>query len=568
MLAAAPSLAQVIPPVSSPPIDPAASQQAQRMAPPEGAWLEGPVDAESYRVGPGDQFTIAVGGNLSHEYRLVVSADGFLLIPEVGRFAVAGLTLAAVDDLVRPALHRLYRNVPAELALTQPRQFYVHVSGAVMKPGRHLVGPVPRAEEAVRAAMEGENPLVVLRRLERYNATSDDRRMLPALRNIRIMHADGGSTPVDLRRYYTTGDRGDNPYLRDGDVVVVPPFEQHQGAVFVEGPVFAPGIYDFRPGDTVASLLEIAAGDDSLPDLGSVRLVRADGSSTSIRLNPDGADVALRAGDRLVVHPVAPTVGTVQVEGRVMYPGAYPVQVGQTTVEQVIEMAGGLRSDALAGAAFLERAGAVRPGAGRTVSFIGDPFAGQERSDSQAEIEQRLQEEAFRSLRLADLDFASRQYLLGELRRTPRVPLDLTGSGASRDGHLTMRDGDRLVIPEDLGGIYVFGQVARSGFVFYREGQAADAYVEQAGGRTSAATTVYVRRAGSEVVLTAAQAGPIQPGDAIFVDRRPTSDTIAEEQIRMQERMLRAQHRQQWIQAGAAILATATALVTAFIFTR
>jgi nicotinate phosphoribosyltransferase len=40
----------------------------------------------------------------------------------------------------------------------------------------------------------------------------------------------------------------------------------------------------------------------------------------SITLNPDGANTPLRAGDRLVVHPASPDMGTVVIEGRVVFP--------------------------------------------------------------------------------------------------------------------------------------------------------------------------------------------------------------------------------------------------------
>ena len=89
--------------------------------------LEGPLDADAYRVGPGDVFTVTVGGSLPRQTEAVVSADGTLAVPEAGSFAVAGRTLREVQRTVGGALGRRYQNVPTDVTLASPRVFYVHV---------------------------------------------------------------------------------------------------------------------------------------------------------------------------------------------------------------------------------------------------------------------------------------------------------------------------------------------------------------------------------------------------------------------------------------------------------
>ncbi|MEL6611645.1 MAG: polysaccharide biosynthesis/export family protein, partial [Bacteroidota bacterium] len=116
--------------------------------------LEGAVDPDAYIVGPGDVFTVTAGGGIPIVQSATVSADGLLVFPDLGAFEVEGATLASVQDDVQVVLRRAYRNVPTNVTLSTPRQFFVHVSGAVPEPGRWLVGPIARVEDALKAALD------------------------------------------------------------------------------------------------------------------------------------------------------------------------------------------------------------------------------------------------------------------------------------------------------------------------------------------------------------------------------------------------------------------------------
>ena len=121
----------------------------------------------------------------------MVTADGVLLLPEIGSFRIAGLTLAEARARIETALRQTYRNVPTEVALAQPRQFYVHVSGEVERPGRHVMGhhggrlggeaaPDRDAEDVARADEVGRR---IQRALQRDAARGEDpvHRLLPCL---------------------------------------------------------------------------------------------------------------------------------------------------------------------------------------------------------------------------------------------------------------------------------------------------------------------------------------------------------------------------------------------------
>ncbi|HYE57356.1 MAG TPA: polysaccharide biosynthesis/export family protein, partial [Rhodothermales bacterium] len=146
--------------------------------------LEGPVDARTYRVGPGDVFSVTVGGPVPVQALAPVTADGQVLLPTAGAVPVAGLTLEAARERIMSAL-RPYFRTGIDAALATPRTFYVHVSGAVPMPGRLPVGPVARLEDALALSFPATPSAAdTLRTLPRLGTA-------PALRSVRVTHLDG-----------------------------------------------------------------------------------------------------------------------------------------------------------------------------------------------------------------------------------------------------------------------------------------------------------------------------------------------------------------------------------------
>ncbi len=503
--------------------------------------LEGPIDPATYVVGPGDLFAISIGGSIARQETVAVSADGVLVVPGVGTVPAAGRPLAAVSADVQRSLQRVFANVQSNVTLAVPRQFYVHVSGAVPTPGRHLVSAVGRVEDALALATEGAidaggRPLTV-RDLGRYDEPSrgsTDRR--PSLRNVRVVSRDGKETRVDLVRYFATGDVTFNPVLQDGDAVTLPLFDTTRDGVFVDGAIDRPGIYDWRPGDTAFDLLVATSGTDVGTRIASVRRTRRQPGGVEAVEVPIGEagrlDVLPRDG--LYAVPAAPEAAQAAAVGDGLgYPGTYPIEAGRTTLAALVEMAGGLTNDALVRAAYLERRAPAEPDAADTSG----PF-----ETSRPPTTRSLDTTSVGLGDLSGLSLVGRRYYAQETLQTPRVVLDVA---AALRGSLDvfLEDGDRLVVPRDLGAIRVFGQVAASGYVPYREGQTAADYVASAGGVGPAATEVYVVEAGTGRFVEG-PATPVLPGDAVFVARTPSSDAPSFESLVFQQRQLELQQRQ------------------------
>lgn len=518
--------------------------------------LEGAVDPERYLVGPGDLFDVAISGPSPLVTSVPVSADGRLLLPDAGSVRVAGLTLAEARQRILQQLSIQFRNVATEVTLAQPRQFYVHLSGAVPVPGRYLATPVARVSTVLELAYADTSQIAV---------TNPNYR--PSLRDVRLRHRDGAETSLDLLRYFATGDTEHNPYLQDGDVISVPVYDPDRDVVYVDGAVAYPGLYPHRPGERLDDLLALAGLSSGASTTGEVRLTRAGSGTQLLELaavqQAPGVAPALQPRDHVFVVPDPTLRGSAAVEGWVRYPGTYPIVPGETTLRELVEMAGGLRDGALLRGVHLERAALPKP----------KPRLGEEGPrfgirNSQLTLERPDTLAILQRLRLADLDFLSRSYVVQELRLQNRVSVDMQAALSGAAEPVVLQHGDRLVVPRDEKTVFVFGQVNRPGFVPFVEGRSSSDYIDAAGGRGTFAAEAYVIEAGTGRYLPADRA-EVRSGDMIFLDRGvDIADSAELQRLVIQENSARSNARIQTAQVALQLLGTAATLITTYIFVR
>ncbi len=530
-----------------------------------GLALEGAVDADAYIVGPGDTFTVVIGGPVPRQVAAIVSADGRLIVPEAGSFAAAGRSLARVRGDVQAALRSRYQNVTTDVALSAPREFYVHVAGRVPQPGRHLVPAVARVEDAIVEASGTD-----IYQLAQYTTAVDrTETRWPALRNVSVEHRGGASQTVDLMRYFATGDLDANPYLQDGDAVYIPSFDPLVEGVVVTGAVDRPGTYDARPGDTAADLLTVAGQDPAR--IARVRRVRARSTAPGVTgavesvsdvTYAEARTLDVRPRDQIYAVPEAPDADRVEVLGAVRFPGLYPVTSGETTVEALVEMAGGLREDALLRGLRLER----RPRATATTAASdagtdatpGSAVTTTPGASPDVTVESDLLGGLF-----------GRQFYARQTQRAARVSLDPARAVAGTQD-VRLRGGDVLTVPFDNGLVRVYGRVLRGGYIPFVPGATAAQYIAQAGGLGTSAAAVYVVDAATEQLVAGGET-VVQPGDAVFVNSLPAPETAEFAQLALQERQDaredardRRQSRFQFFTAVLGVVGTAVSAVLAY----
>jgi protein involved in polysaccharide export with SLBB domain len=448
--------------------------------------IQGRIDPDTYRVGPGDEFAFRHSDLL--DARIVrVSPEGAIFLPDAGAISVAGLSLRDAEAKVRQILQPYVRGKGLVFLLHAPRRFRLAVLGEVGKPGIVTLQAPARASEAIDAA-GGIAYAGVLRGIE-------IRRGSDTLR-------------VDLVRYSRVGDLDANPLVFETDILYVPAFGRR---VEVRGAVAHPGRYDFERGDRLSTLVALAGGPLQEAGLADAVLERfADSLRTApvpISLaaaldRPGGPeDVRLEDGDRLYLPGRANWRhgASVEVMGEVARPGSYAIQDGVDHLSEVIARAGGLTDFAEASAARIER-----------------PFRSAPRDSVIAALGREKQE------LLNDRD---REWVLVRYGAREGLSADL-GSLLVRGDHaadVTLLDGDRIVVPRRGLGIAVQGEVMRPGYVTYHEGWRAADYLKAAGGPTRRAHVGHARvtLASTGQQMDAGEAGMLRSGDVVWVPARP-----------------------------------------------
>ena len=447
--------------------------------------LSGPIDPATYRLGPGDQLYVRWTGRLSRSDRVDVGPAGDVFLTEIGTLDVADMTLAAARLAILERLQRVTRDVRVEVQLARPRRFHVYRSGSVAE-----AGPVE--------ALGGSRLSDILR----------PEGLLPGAshRNVRVLRRDGTQELADLERVFRLGDHSRDPWLRDGDEIVVPWAIER---VRVAGAVPEPGLIEHRFDDSLGTVLRLAGGmrAETAPEAAQwIHWTSAAAPETltfDLRDALEGRfDRALAHGDAVFVRarPGYRETGEVLVEGDVARPGGYPVSSSGTHLSEILAAAGGLLPSADSTGILLRRH-ATGP------------------APDEAELERRSQA-VQRELTLSEFEVKRAQWA----SRNEIVRVDWSRDARSpRTADALLRDGDVVTIPRLVRSLRVEGQVTRPGLVMYAPGLSVSDYIRQAGGTTALAWHGHaqVTRSGSSHTVLARSAGEPHPGDFIWVPMRP-----------------------------------------------
>ena len=490
-----------------------------------GFMMEAAIDPDTYLLGPMDAITITIRGAVPVIMRgVVVNPLGEVVLPTVGNVSVRDLSITEAREKIESVITRYYKFDQVTITLDVPRPVAVHVTGESPRPGMQYVPATTRVDKVVLGNIlttvsrpvpgAGEDqldaaPMVTsiepstpfsLSSLEREFEMGDSRLQHYSLRNVVIKHRDGSSTSADIIGYYYSGDLDLNPVLQSGDVIILESRNQSSPRISLSGMVRRPIETEFRSGDTIAQLLKMAGGFNEYATTESVRVFTDDNVEMvnssefgSYVLNPDSRVVVNRATKARQNH-------SAWVSGEVLNPGIYPIVDGETSVQELIEMAGGLTENSLANAAFIDREGlwknlmTEQPDYDWTIGLINRT------SDVYTESVNTLYLERAGSLSL--------------------IPIDLNNT--SKASEIKLTDNDRLIIPKDRNSVAVIGQANNTGYYPYANGRSADEYIRMAGGTTATADTdrIFVIKAGSMTWYKHYET-TIESGDMVYIDRVP-----------------------------------------------
>jgi protein involved in polysaccharide export with SLBB domain len=454
--------------------------------------LERALSDSTYIVGPGDGFIIGILGERYISYSVEVTPEGKIVLPTVGEIYINDMTLAVVREQVTSRLSRAFRNVVISTSLFRLRTFKVSIVGEVRTAGVVYATPVDYVSEAI-ARVGGLLPSA-------------------SMRTITIQRGDSVIKKVDLFRYFKLGDVRGNPYLKGGDIIIVPKLTQR---VSLFGEVASPGQFEFVPGDRLFDLIQMGQGLLTSSFLDSVELTRflPDHVTTKreyldIHSYPSQSDanIVLQQDDHVFIRQIPKWHFSrlVNVQGEVKYPGFYSIE-RTTTLSQLIERVGGFTDEAS-----LEEAAVVRAVGADTLD---------------------REFERLRGIPPADMKEDEYQYFLAKSREKPgAVVVDfkkLFLQGDKREDVL-LREGDQVTVPRFKNYVRVIGRVNSPGNVTYISGWRYEQYITRAGGYGWRADDGDVRiikaRTGQWFDADNDKEYVLEPGDVIWVPERERID--------------------------------------------
>ncbi len=462
------------------------------------AKLDKRIDPDVYVVGPGDELSLFIWGTVNESYRSSVGYEGNIVIPKVGVLQLGGKTMSEVRTHVKDTLRSVYRDAEVSVLLSNIREFKVYVLGQVKSPGAYEVNAATRISDVIARA-------------------GGTRGMRSMRRNIEIKGRDSVAPEVDLPLFYHSNIRKKNPYLREGDRIFVHPAMHY---LSITGAVNYPGTYDFLPGDSLGTLLDVAGGLARGADstrLSVTRFVTPEGDSTStIGCSlPGDRDMILKKDDRVHVYsiPEYRIARKVVVTGEVMYPGVYPIKKDRTTLQEIVEMAGGFTDEA-----FLEGASVDRQ--------IFNDFSTQDVNKLLEVLRVTQVDPTY--VNPSDLSYIKSKIMESEGNLSVDISSMFNGGGKIRE--IIMRDQDSIHVPRMSLNVKVTGAVVNPGLVRYKKGASHLYYIERAGGflRDARRRSVQVGkvRTGKGVWLDPGKVDKISPGDVVFVPERIQRDQV------------------------------------------
>ncbi len=438
-----------------------------------------------------------------------------LAVYNVEEFDTANFPIADADSVAVDSILQRYTGT-------------IELKGAVFRPGLYQVGGSINSLRTLIRHAEGL-------REEAFTARTVIHRMKPD-RTLEVIAADldgilAGRTP-------------DIP-LRENDVVFVPTKAEmmQQQTITIHGEIHFPGIYRYAENETLEDLVLQAGGLRETASTVKVDVARRIVDPRATRTDTliartysfalkDGFVVdgtpgfTLMPFDEVYVRrsPGYSEQQNITVAGQVTFEGTYTLSTKTERLSDAIRKAGGITPTAYTKGARLERT--ITP-------------------DERLRMETllrlaRTQSSRRDSVDLAAIDLGNTYYVGIELDKALRQP----GS----DADITLRQGDRIIVPQYNATVKISGNVMYPNTVAYRKGKSAAWYIDQAGGfgnRAKRSRTYIIYMNGT--VARVGHNANIQPGCEIVVPTKPEANRTS---------------LTQWLGIGTSAASLATMLAT------
>jgi len=424
----------------------------------------------------------------------------------ISEFDMSSFTLMNGDSVTVDSIPKRYENT-------------VQIKGAVFHPGMYDWGT---SNTTVRSLIESAGGL----KEDAFTTHAVLHRMKPdRIRKVLSVDVEGimAGTVPDLP-------------LENEDILFIPYRTEtlNQRTITIHGEVQIPGVYEYAEDETIEDFILQAGGLTDAASTACVNVSRRISDPKATEATNEIAKIfTFTIKDGLVVDgdrtftlepfdevyvrrsPAYQPQKNVLIEGEVLFPGQYAMSTKNQRISELVKASGGVTDQAYVRGARIER-----------VMTEDEKFRNRQVLDmikqkgTKSGLDMVLQDEES-----ADYDINEGRDTVDNdtVRYSVGIELDKALANPGSDYDVTLREGDRLIIPEYNGTVKINGNVMYPNTVAYSDGKKYKWYVNQAGGfgsRAKKSRTFVVYQNGT--VLKAKKA-KIEPGCEIIVPSKTTT---------------------------------------------
>lgn len=293
----------------------------------------------NYVIGTNDELLVDISGLYDVSYKIKVSPEGRIRIPNAGLIKVGGLSIDNATRSIKNELSKYYSGINTgetrvNVSLGNIRSIKVSIAGEALYPGTYTL---PSLATVINALYACGGP-----------------GKIGSMRNIRVVRNEKNVAEIDFYQFLMTGKLTNNIGLQDNDVIIIEP---NKNKVIVDGAINRRGIYEVKQGESLYDLLNYAGGFRVDANRSTISVYRYTGAQRTVVDIPEAyaATSLVKGGDSIYIAKVENIFDNrVELTGAVYRPGGYAL-TPDLTVKKLIEKAGGVLDEAFINMATIKR---------------------------------------------------------------------------------------------------------------------------------------------------------------------------------------------------------------------
>jgi len=279
-----------------------------------------------YMLGIYDELIVDISGLYEATYKLKVSTEGCIRIPNIGQVKVAGRTIEDASRSIKNEISKVYQGISSgetrvNISLGNIRSIRVTIVGDAVRPGTYTLPALATALNAIYAC-GGPN-------------------QTGSMRDIKVIRGGKTIANPDIYGILVDGVKPNDVSLRDDDIIR---FEAYKSRIQLTGATKRIGKFELKQGENLQTLIEFAGGFSESANKNDIRVIRyTEKGRTTLQIAADYlSGFYPNSGDSIYVPFLYENQNgyIVSISGAVRVPGTYNLSDNITLKDLILKARG------------------------------------------------------------------------------------------------------------------------------------------------------------------------------------------------------------------------------------